>query len=189
MKEVDWNWKIREVIERIRTRYDHIGRKTGAPFLAVVYPPEVEREVLKELRLQMGTLGSEFIVKAIDVLAVTQSITGEIGTENIVATFQDPMPGSEPATELGQMWVNAVAEQVRKAAVSDGRGKIVVVLEHLAALFPVAGPRAVMQQLWDHEQSCLDGPVIVLIPGSLKEPRWYLFVDSRGELMYRGDIL
>ena len=39
----DWEWKLREAVERLRTRYEHIGRKTGAPFLAIVYPPEVER--------------------------------------------------------------------------------------------------------------------------------------------------
>ena len=39
MSKVDWEWKIREAVERIKTRYDHIGRKTGAPFLALVYPP------------------------------------------------------------------------------------------------------------------------------------------------------
>ena len=38
----------REAIERIRSRYEHIGRKTGAPFLAVVYPAELETAVLKE---------------------------------------------------------------------------------------------------------------------------------------------
>ena len=29
MSSHDWRWKIGEAIERIRTRYDYIGRKTG----------------------------------------------------------------------------------------------------------------------------------------------------------------
>ena len=33
MTEVDWGWKLREATERVRTRYEHIGRKTGAAFL------------------------------------------------------------------------------------------------------------------------------------------------------------
>ena len=44
----DWRRKIAEAAERVRTRYGHIGRKTGAPFLAVVYPPEVESAALRE---------------------------------------------------------------------------------------------------------------------------------------------
>ena len=52
MSSHDWRWKIGEAIERIRTRYDYIGRKTGAPFLALVYPPEAEPAVLKEWHTQ-----------------------------------------------------------------------------------------------------------------------------------------
>jgi len=48
MSASDWRWKIGEVAERLRTRYEHIGRKTGAPFLALVYPPEAEASVLRE---------------------------------------------------------------------------------------------------------------------------------------------
>ena len=41
----DWQWKLREAVDTIKARYDQIGRKTGAPFLAVVYPPEAEAAV------------------------------------------------------------------------------------------------------------------------------------------------
>ena len=49
--QVDWQWKLREAVDTIRARYDQIGRKTGAPFLAIVYPPEAEAAVLKEWRV------------------------------------------------------------------------------------------------------------------------------------------
>ena len=71
---------------------------------------------------------------------------------------------------------------------ADGR-RTFVSLEHLAALHPVAGPRDVMQQLWDSAQSALDGPVVVFIPGSLRGPRTYSFLDDKSEFMYRGDLL
>ena len=48
MSSQDWRWKIGEAIERVRTRYEFIGRKTGAPFLALVYPPVAEAAFLKE---------------------------------------------------------------------------------------------------------------------------------------------
>jgi hypothetical protein len=65
----------------------------------------------------------------------------------------------------------------------------VVSLERLAALFPAAGPRDVMQRLWGNAQSTPDGPVIVLIPGYIVGSRTYAFVGKHDEFMYRGDLL
>jgi hypothetical protein len=189
MTAVDWGWKLREAFERLKTRYEHIGRKTGAPFLAIVYPPEAHEAVLKEWRTLAGTLGDDYDICTIDVLDVTMAVVSDIGSESVVATIAAPMPGSDPQGELGSMWTDALATKVRQVAGESSDRKRVIVLENLAALHPAAGPRAVMQKLWDTEQSSLDGPVVVLIPGTLVEPRVYSFVDCREELMYRGDIL
>ena len=40
----EWHKHLCEAVGWIQTRYHHIGRKTGAPFLAVVYPPEIEQD-------------------------------------------------------------------------------------------------------------------------------------------------
>ena len=186
---VDWSWKLREALERIKTRYDHIGRKTGAPFLAVVYPPEAETAVLKEWKTLIGTLGPEFDVHTIDVLEVTSVVIDELGVDNIVEVLANPMPGASPEAELGSMWAAALAARVKELSVGRGAGKPVVVLERLAALYPATSPRAVMQNLWDSEQEALEGPVIVLVPGTLVEARVYRYLDQREEFMYRGDIL
>lgn len=185
----DWRRKIGEAIERIRTRYEFIGRKTGAPFLAVVYPPEAERAVLKEWRTQCSTLHPEIEVRQVDVLDVTHRIITEIGATNIISSMDDPMPGSDPQAELGGLWISAVAEAVESRLSEPGNGKPVVSLERLAALYPAAGPRDVMQRLWDSAQSALNGPVVVMIPGHVVESRTYSFVGNRDEFMYRGDLL
>ncbi len=189
MSRFDWEWKIREAVERVKTRYDHIGRKTGAPFLALVYPPEIERAFLKEFHTQLGTIGNEFVIKSVNVLEITMSVVEELGSENIIHAMASPMPGSNPESELGSMWVGKVVSAIKACAKKKDTEKIVVVLEYLAALYPVSGPRAVMQALWDCEQSSIDGPVVVLIPGTLHEPRVYSFLNQRKEFMYRGDIL
>lgn len=185
----DWEWKLREATERLRTRYEHIGRKTGAPFLAIVYPPEVERSVLKEWHTLATTLEPELSVRTVDVLDVTSRIVSQFGPESIVASMKDPMPGSDPTSELGSMWTSAVASSVREAAKKSGSGRPVVVLERLAALYPASGPRAVMQTLWDSEHAALDGPIVLLMPGVMVEARVYRFVGQIEEFMYRGDIL
>lgn len=185
----DGRRKIAEAIERIRGRYDFIGRKTGAPFLAVVYPAEVETAFLKEWRTQSALLQPDYDVRPLDVLDVTQRIITEIGAANIVSSIADPMPGSDPQAELGGLWVSAVADAVERRLSEPGRGKPVVSLERLAALYPAAGPRDVMQRLWDSAQSALHGPVVVLIPGRNVEARTYSFVGKRDEFMYRGDLL
>lgn len=189
MSSRDWRWKINEAIERLRTRYEFIGRKTGAPFLAIVYPPDVETAVLKEWRTQCATLQPEFEVRPIDVLAETQKLVEEIGAANIVGSIADPMPGSDPTIELGGLWVGRVAEAVQQQFEQSSHGRTVVSLERIAALYPTAGPRDVMQRLWDSAQSSLNGPVIVMIPGLIVETRTYRFVNEVDEFMYRGDLL
>lgn len=188
---VDWRWKLREAVEQVRTRYEHIGRGTGAPFLAVVYTPEAERAVLREWHTLVGSLAPEFDVRTVDVLEVTSGVVRQFGAEALVESMKDPMPGSDPVSELGTMWTSAVAASVREAALKRGSGRPVVVLERLAALYPASGPRAVMQALWEGNHATLEGPVVLLIPGVLIEARVYHFVgDARAEeFMYRGDIL
>jgi hypothetical protein len=125
----------------------------------------------------------------VDVLEVTHHLIAEIGAPNIVSSIDDPMPGSDPKAELGALWVSAVAQAVESRLAEAGQGKPVVSLERLAALYPAAGPRDVMQRLWDSAQSLLNGPVVVLIPGHLVESRTYAFVAKHHEFMYRGDLL
>ena len=188
---IDWSWKLREALERIRCDYPNIGRKTGAPFLAVVYPPEAESAVLREWRGLSGTLQPDFEVRSVDLLTVTMAVVVRLGAQNIdiVSAIEDPMPGADPEAELGRMWVTAAVSAVREASRAPASGKLVVSLERLAALYPAAGPRAVMQAIWESGQSPLDGPVVVLVPGTLKDARTYSFLNRRDEFMYRGEIL
>ena len=187
---VDWSWKLRQAVEDIKIRYDHIGRKTGAPFLGIVYPPEAETAVLREWHTMVSSLKPEFDVRTIDVLGVTKTVIEQLGGENIVEAMKNPMPGSNPEAELGNLWLTTLVEKVKEAGTKPPpEGKIVIVLEFLAALYPATGPRDLMQQLWDQNQSFLSGPVVVLIPGTLIERKVYSFLDQRDELMYRGDIL
>ncbi len=184
----DWNWKLEAAVEQIRTRYEHIGSKSAAPFLAIIYPPRAEREVLRNWWKLVHELEPEFSITTVDVLKVTSHVVGQIGAEALVASIKDPMPGSTPEVELGGMWLDAVAEAVRDAIRKSGP-RPVVVLERLAALYPATTPRALMQKLWDSEHATLDGKVVFLIPGDPVEPRVYRFVGQVQEFMYRGDIL
>jgi len=189
-QSVDWAGNLRLAIERITTRYEYIGRKTGAPFLAIVYPPNSEREVMREWNTLTNSLSSEYDFREIDVMAITMREVEKHGVDNIVALLENPMPGSDAKSELGQIWVRAVADAVKEKFQIYSEGKrTVVVLKGLASLYPATGPRAVMQALWDSQQSILDGPVIVFIPGSVVESRVYRFLDREEEFMYRGDLL
>lgn len=189
-QSIDWAQKLRHAIERITKRYEHIGRKTGAPFLAIVYPPDSEREVLMEWKTLTDSLYADYVFREIDAMALTTAEVEKHGVENIVALLEKPMPGSNAKSELGQMWVTAVANAVKEESQKSSKSKrIVVVLRGLAALYPATGPRAVMQTLWDSQQSVLAGPVVVFIPGSLVESRVYSFLNLREEFMYRGDVL
>ena len=184
----EWQWKLNEAVERVRTRYMHIGRKTGAPFLALLYPPAEEPKVLREWHSLIASLAPDFDAITIDVLEVTAETLDSLGVDNVVDALQQPMPGSDPVAELGHIWVEAITKRVRESLTNRTKPAFVS-LERLAALHPVAGPRDVMQQLWDSVQSDLEGPVIVLIPGTTRGPRTYTFLDQRNEFLYRGDLL
>ena len=190
MIEVDWGWKLREAVDRIKTAYAHIGRSSGAPILAIVYPPDQEFAVLKEWHTLMATLAGSFDVRTIDAFDITASATEQFGVNDVLANLADPMPGSDPEAELGQLWTDALAERIHElTGPTNGNSKPLVVMEHLAALYPVTGPRAVMQAVWDNERASLDTVVVFLIPGTLLQPRVYSFVNRKEEFMYRGDVL
>jgi hypothetical protein len=186
----EWDWKLREAVDRVRSRYHSIGRKTGAPFLAVVYPPDAERFVLKEWRVQAAALEPELSVRAVDVIRVTARVVEDIGIDAIVESLEGGgMPGSDPLAELARLWTSAVVDAVVEAAAQRGAERPVVVLEHLAALYPACGPRAIMQALWDTDRVKIDCPLVFLVPGDLVEARVYRFVGRMEEFMYRGDVL
>jgi len=185
----DWRWKIDEAIEIIRLRYDHIGSKTGAPFLAIVYEPQAERQVLALWHERIGTLKPEFALEKVDFASITSGVSRELGTEAIVELMNNPMPGSDPVAELGRVWLAAVGQAVRQALANAGPGRPVAALEQLAALHPVTTPRALMQALWDGDHAGLTGPVVLLIPGRVMRAKNYLFLEEIDEFMYRGDIL
>jgi hypothetical protein len=185
----EWHQHLCEAVGWIQTRYQHIGRKTGAPFLAVVYPPEIEEEVFREWDAQIKCLNSEFQVKDLDLLEITRAATDDIGLDTVLETLNDPAPGSNPELELANLWLTKIAEEIENAFRGMHVEKPVVVLKSIAALYPVTGPQMVMQRLWDTEQESLEHPVVLLIPGTLTEPRRYLFLNVKDEYMYRGDIL
>ena len=186
---VDWSWKLREAVDRIKNSYEHIGRSTGAPFLAIVYPPEYETAVFKEWQALTGMLSADFDLIQLNILEITMRVLQELGVENIVETLANPMPGSNPETELASMWLAAIVDEVKNNLPAHGSKKTVIVLEQLAALYPATGPRSLMQALWDTNDLVLDNPVIIFIPGRLVEPRVFEFLGKARELMYRGDIL
>ncbi|MBA7637777.1 hypothetical protein ES703_45426 [subsurface metagenome] len=148
MTSVDWQWKLNEAIDRLKYHHEHIGRKSGYPFLGIVYPPEKERAILKEWGILSKSLEDEFDFRTIDILEVTHSVVESVGVDTIVENIEEPMPGSNPEQELGHMWVNKAAGEVTDCLIEtssdENKGserKKVIVLTRLAALYPAATPK------------------------------------------------
>lgn len=194
MSSSDWSYswraKLGEVVERVRSRYHHIGRKTAAPFLCVVYPPEQEVAVHQEWHAQSESLGPDFALHRVDVLEVTSQIIADIGADNIVDALEHPGPGFTPQEDLAEKFVSTLSAQIlERIATSDKGRKPIVSVEHVAALHPACGPRDLLHAMWDRAQSTLDAPVILLVPGELRDTRTYSFLGLINEFMYRGDLL
>tara|TARA_Y100000031_G_scaffold145311_1_gene177761 strand:- start:111 stop:683 length:573 start_codon:yes stop_codon:yes gene_type:complete len=185
----DWKGKLQESVDRVKSGYETVGRGTGARFLAIVYPPDEELAVLREWKVVTRSLEPDYIVHSIDIMHITNNVVSEIGAETIASEIQNPtMAGSSPITDLANLWLDRIVEEIRKCSEVKVEGRIVISLERLAALYPVAGPRDLMQRLWDSDWS-IPCPVIFLIPGHLKEARVYSFLDKQDEFLYRGVII
>lgn len=184
----DWQWKLAEAVKRVQERYAHVGSKTGASLLAIVYPPEAEKAVYHEWDAQIARLGSDYDVQSVDVLTSTVQTVADLGSEHVVASIADPMPGSSPEAELGRMWITAITREIHDRLDNSQASRPVVVLHNVAALHPATSPRSLLQALWDSDKP-LRGPVIIFIPGRLTEARVYSFLNRESEVMYRGDII
>ncbi len=128
MSSSDWSYswraKLGEVVERVRSRYHHIGRKTAAPFLCVVYPPDQEVAVHQEWHAQSESLGPDFALHRIDVLEVTSQIIADNGAENIVDALEHPGPGFTPQEDLAEEFVSTLSAQIlERIATSEKRSE------------------------------------------------------------------
>lgn len=189
MKNEDWKWKIGESVSRIKERYEFIGRKSGVPFLAIVYPFAAEKAVFREWHTQTNALRPQIDVRTIDVLGITHNVFNDLGVDNVVDSLNDQEWGQNAREDLTRLWIGAIADEVRTQMDERGDGKPVLSLERLSALYPVSGPWDVMQTLWNDAQSALNCPVVIFIPGHLTGPRHYRFLGKVDEFMYRGDLL
>lgn len=185
----DIAWKIKEAASRIKERYDFIGHQTGAPFLAIVFPIEAELWTMNEWRAQAGVFADQYDLIYLNLLEITTRCNNRLGVENIIAAQDDPMPGANPDAELANLWISEIIATMQ-TRLSEHQGKPpVVVIEKTSTLYPVSGPRFLLQQLWDIHSQIIHCPVVVFIPGRLLERRVYLFMNTKEEFMYRGDIL
>ena len=97
--------------------------------------------------------------------------------------------GADPDAELANLWVSEIIATIEgKLAAHTGKPPVLVI-EKTAALHPVTGPRFLLQQLWDLHSQKIQCPVVIFIPGRLIDQRVYLFLNTKEEFMYRGEIL
>ena len=184
----DWRNKVHRAIERVADQYDKIGRMTGIPVLGVIISPDTEENAIREWKIQSSTLNG-FHFKEIDVLELTTNEVERFGVDNIVNMIEKPMPGADPESDLGNIWVKAVTDKIFEIISDwDNEHKLVIYLTRLGALHPVSTPRALVQYLIERRDS-LSIPIILFIPGSLTEPRAYKYLDLIEEFMYRGDLI
>ncbi len=159
------------------------------PFLAIVYPPEVDRAFQKELQIQIEALAPGIEGRFVDIVEITQNVISDLGIETIITELSDPNNSENAKTDLGRMWIEEIKSAVRNASSVSSEGKPVIIIDGITALFPAAGPFMLMQSLWNDEQAKLNCPIIVPIPGMVTGPRNYRFLNRIDELMYRGDLL
>jgi len=186
----DWRWKIHEAIEeRLKKRYDFIGSKSAAPFLAITYPHQAELAFLKEWQTHIDTLKGEFDTRCIDCLEITSRVINDLGVENIVESYNDPMVGSDPQADLGKMFIDAIVAEIEKINSDIHKGKLLISIEKTAALHSATDPGILLNRLWNSKSGTIKCPIIILIPGTNKGNHSFSFLDRQDIFMYRGDLL
>ncbi len=184
----EWRDKVHRAIERVTDQYLNIGRMTGIPVLGIIISPDMEENAVQEWIIQSNTL-NDFHFEGIDVLELTTDEVERFGVDNIVNMIEKPMPGAKPESDLGNIWVKAIADKIFEITSGwKNDEKLVIYLTRLGALHPVSTPRALVQYLIESRDS-LSVPIIIFIPGSLTEPRAYKYLDLVEEFMYRGEII
>lgn len=181
--------KVHEAIHRLRNSYGMIGKKTGLPYLAIVFPPSDEYEVLREWHFQMDTFQEEFHCIPIDVVKCSQKVLNYVGIEKVRETFHDETLVQNAKRDLGVMWIREIGKEIKRGYSSDTEKKVVFSIERTGGLYPVTNPYVMMEQLWNDNSITLDHPLIVFIPGSITGSRHYNFLDRDELLMYHGDMI
>ena len=181
--------KLRKRHHASRNVIISLAIRQGRRFWPLSFRQEAELWTMKEWRAQTGIFADQYDLIYVDLLEITTRCLDQLGVENIIAAQEDPMPGANPEAELANLWISEIIKTMQ-AKLSEHQGKPpVMVIEKTAALYPVTGPRFLLQQLWDIHSQIIHCPVVVFIPGRLVEQRVYLFLNAKEEFMYRGDIL
>ena len=107
----NWHWAIDEAMNAITTRYDAIGRTTGVPFLAIIYPPGEERGFWHELEVRLNALSPGIESRYVDLLGLTTRVIEETGIDQVVEVLEDPFLATQAESDLARLWLDAVRDE------------------------------------------------------------------------------
>lgn len=183
------------LIYRLRTAYDGIGHSSGRPYVYFVYPPEQERAMRRMVDEQLRSDTTLFF-HLIDLLPLTiQSLAGqEVRRQQLL---NDPLKTNSVTEAILRLWARAISRDImaRLEATPAEKGRPVVVLCGLAALYPLGNPTVLMEFLAEQEPRNPGNdtivPIVLLIPG-VRPPqtsRRYLFLGQERLRLdfYRGE--
>ena len=180
---------------RLRTAYDGIGHSSGRPYVYFVYPPEQERAMRRMVDEQLRS-DTTLYFHLIDLLPLTiHSLAGqEVRRQQLL---NDPLKTNSVTEAILRLWARAISRDImaRLEATVAEKGRPVVVLCGLAALYPLGNPTVLMEFLAEQEPRNPGNdtiiPIVLLIPG-VRPPqtsRRYLFLGQERLRLdfYRGE--
>lgn len=186
-------YRLESLLARLRSAYDGIGHSSGRPYIYFVYPPAQERAVR---RLVDDTLRSDdaLCFHHVDLLPLTiAALSGQEDRRR--ALLLDPRsPGA--ASDILRRWTRALIQAIDAALpVPATKGRPVIVLSGLAALYPLGNPTALMEGIAEQEprdaRTNRIVPIVLLVPGTrpAQTSRQYRFLglDRRTLDFYRGE--
>jgi hypothetical protein len=183
---------------RIQTAYEGLGQSSGRPYLYFVYPPEDEQRVSRLIDEQFVGMPSIHCIR-LDLLMLTiDSLRGEEQIRQELLDDPDTAKSGVAPLDIAGLWQYEIRDYIERALRETPPGtRPLVLLEGLAALYPLTNPTAIMEkfaeQSFDNPVTRRPVPVVLFVPGYLlphtSRTYYYLTQTSQPLLLYRGEDL
>lgn len=181
---------------RIQSTYDGLGQSSGRPYMYFVYSPEADQQVRRFVDEQFMMLPSLYTIR-INVLNLTvDALRDEEQGREAVLAHPDLAVAMMAPSDIADIWQDELRVAMQQALETVPPGlRPLILLEGLAALYPLTNPTAVMEKFAEHS---LDNPatgrpvpIVLFVPG-YRVPhtsRQYSFLTPASQplKMYRGE--
>ncbi len=183
---------------RIQTAYEGLGQSSGRPYIYFIYPPDSEQRMHRLIDEQLIVMPSIYCIR-LDLLTLTiDALHGEEHARQALLNHSDLSKSDIAPLDIAHLWQDEIRENIERALETMPSGvRPLVLLEGLAALYPLTNPTAIMEkfaeQSFNNPATGRPVPLVLFVPGYMlphtSRTYHYLTLASPPLQLYRGEDL